>query len=521
MPLAAADRSNGSATLNDNAAPDPVLELRGITKAYPGVLANDRVSLRLGRGEVLGLLGENGAGKSTLMNIVSGLVPPDRGEICIYGEQVAIRSPRDSIGFGVGMVHQHFLLVPTLTVVENVVLGDQRLPRGRLPIELVARSVRRLADQLELPVDPDAVVGTLGIGAQQRVEIVKALYRDARILILDEPTAVLSASETDGLFRTIRNLVARGVAVILISHKLDDIFAICDRVMVMRNGRAVADRTISDVTQAELVRLMVGEDIVMPSRPSRWAGSRPVLAVRELCVAGSRGESAVDHASFDLHGGEILGLAGVEGNGQRELVDSLAGLATATAGEILIDSETPAARMSVRQRRRRGMRHVPADRGAHGMLAELSLGYNFLLSHVFAPLFNRWGMLRHGLARRMVQRSLADFDIRAPGAATRMDALSGGNQQKLVLAREFAFSPRILIAAQPTRGLDVRTIAFVRRALLDQRRAGTGILLVSSDLAEIWELADRVMVIAGGRIRGPVSIEQADLQQVGSWMAGR
>ena len=507
--------------MNGNAALDPVLELRGITKSYPGVLANDRVSLRLGRGEVLGLLGENGAGKSTLMNIVSGLVAPDNGEIRIDGEQVAIRSPRHSIGFGIGMVHQHFLLVPTLTVVENVILGDRRLPRGRLPIESLARSVRRLAHRLELPVDPDAVVGTLGVGSQQRVEIVKALYRDARILILDEPTAVLSASETDGLFRTIRNLAARGVSVILISHKLDDIFAICDRVMVMRNGRAVADRAIGDVTQAELVRLMVGEDIAMPSRPSRGAGGRPVLAVRELCVPGIRGGLAVDRASFDLHGGEILGLAGVEGNGQRELVDSLTGLATATAGEVLIDNETPAKRMSVRQRRWRGMRHVPADRSAHGMLAELSLVDNFLLSHVFAPIFNRCGVLRRGPPRRMLQRSLADFDIRAPGVATRMDALSGGNQQKLVLAREFALSPRILIAAQPTRGLDVRTIAFVRRALLDQRREGTGILLVSSDLAEIWELADRVMVIAGGRIRGPISIERADLQQVGSWMAGR
>ena len=507
--------------MSGNASPDPVLELSAITKAYPGVLANDRVDLRLGRGEVLGLLGENGAGKSTLMNIVSGLVPPDSGEIRIEGDRVAIRSPRDSIGFGIGMVHQHFLLVPTLKVAENVVLGDRRLPRGRLPIESLARDVRRLAEQLDLPVDPDAVIGTLGIGAQQRVEIMKALYRDARFLILDEPTAVLSAAETDGLFRTIRNLVARGVSVILISHKLDDIFAICDRVMVMRNGRAVADRTIGDVTQAELVRLMVGEDIVMPSRPSRGTGDRSVLAVRELCVAGSRGELAVDRASFDLRGGEILGLAGVEGNGQRELVESLTGLGAATSGEILIDGETMAGRVNVRQRRRRGMRHVPADRGAHGMLGDLSLGYNFLLSHAFDPIFNRWGVLRHGIARRMLRRSLAEFDIRAPGAAIRMDALSGGNQQKLVLAREFALSPRILIAAQPTRGLDVRTIAFVRRALLDRRRAGTGILLVSSDLAEIWELADRVMVIAGGRIRGPVPIEQADLQRVGSWMAGR
>ena len=507
--------------MSDNGASEPVLELRGITKSYPGVLANDRVTLRLGRGEVLGVLGENGAGKSTLMKIVSGLVVPDDGEIRVDGKRVDVRSPRDAIGFGIGMVHQHFLLVPTLTVVENVILGDRRLPRGRLSIDALAQSVRQLAEQLELPVDPDAVVGALGVGEQQRVEIIKALYRDARILILDEPTAVLSAVETDGLFRMIRHLVGRGVLVILISHKLDDIFAICDRVVVMRNGRVMADRTTDGVTRAELVRLMVGEDIAMPSRRPREAGGGPVLAVRELCVAGRHGALAVDHASFELQAGEILGLAGVEGNGQRELVESLTGLASATSGEVLLDGGTPAGRMSVRQRRLRGMGHVPENRHANGMLADLSLSQNFLLSHFFTPIFNRLGVLRHGLARRRVAGLIADFDIRAPGIAIRMDALSGGNQQKLVLAREFALSPRILIAAHPTRGLDVRTIAFVRRALLEQRREGTGILLVSSDLSEIWELADRVMVIANGRIRGPVALEEADLQQIGAWMAGR
>ena len=506
--------------MSDDAS-EPVLELRGITKSYPGVLANDQVTLRLRGGEVLGVFGENGAGKSTLMNIVSGLVAPDAGEILIDGKRVDIGAPRDATGFGIGMVHQHFLLVPTLTVVENVILGDRRVGRGRLSINAHAQSVRRLAERLELPVDPNAIVGSLGVGAQQRVEIIKALYRDARILILDEPTAVLSAAETDGLFRGIRDLASGGVSVILISHKLDDIFAICDRVAVMRNGRVEADRTTGGVTRAELVRLMVGEDIAMPDRPAGVPRAHPVLAARELCVTGRHGALAVDHVSFEVYAGEILGLAGVEGNGQRELVESLAGLDAASSGEILFDGETPARRMSVRQRRLRGMRHVPEDRHASGMLADLSLSQNFLLSHVFAPIFNRWGVLRHDLARQHLARLMQQFDIRAPGTTSRMGALSGGNQQKLVLAREFALSPRILIAAHPTRGLDVRTIAFVRRALLEQRRAGTGILLVSSDLSEIWELADRVMVIANGRIRGPVPLAGADLQQVGAWMAGR
>ena len=500
---------------------EPVLELRGITKSYAGVLANDDVSLRLHRGEVLGLLGENGAGKSTLMNIVSGLTAPDAGIIRVDGESVRIRSPRDAIRLGIGMVHQHFLLVPTLTVAENVILGDRRRFRLRLPVNSLARQVRRLAERYALPLDPDAVVGTLDIGAQQRVEIVKALYRDARILILDEPTAVLSAADSDRLFETVRTLAGRGASVILISHKLDDIFAVCERVAVMRAGRAVAEREIGDVARDELVRLMVGEDIAMPGRPSPAARGRPVLSVRGLSVAGRGGRLAVDRASFELQGGEILGLAGVEGNGQKELVESLTGLCPAAAGRILIDGETRAERMSARHRRQAGMRHVPADRHAHGILPGLSLERNFLLSHFFARIFNRWGALRRGRARRMLAGLVAEFDVRAPGTGTRIDALSGGNQQKLVLARELALSPRILVASHPTRGLDVRTIAFVRAALLKQRRAGTGILLVSSDLSEIWELSDRIMVIADGRIRGPVALEQADLQQVGAWMTGR
>ena len=501
--------------------PAPVLELRGITKSYPGVLANDDVSLRLRRGEVLGLLGENGAGKSTLMNIVSGLTMPDAGSLRIDGERVRIRSPRDAIRSGIGMVHQHFLLVPTLTVTENVILGDRRLSRGRLPIDSLARRVRGLAERYALPLDPDAIVGTLGIGAQQRVEIVKALYRDARILILDEPTAVLSAGEADGLFETVRTLAGRGASVILISHKLDDIFAVCDRVAVMRAGRMVAERAIGGVARDELVRLMVGDDVAMPGRPTAAAGGEPVLAVRGLSIPGRGDRFAVNRASFDLHGGEILGLAGVEGNGQNELVESLAGLRPAAEGRILFDGETRAERWSVRHRRLRGMRHVPADRQAHGILPGLSLEGNFLLSLFFRRPFNRRGALRHGVARRMLAGLIAEFDVRAPHPGIRIDALSGGNQQKLVLAREFAFSPKILVAAHPTRGLDVRTIAFVRAALLERRRAGTGILLVSSDLSEIWELSDRIMVIADGRIRGPVPLEEADLQQVGAWMAGR
>ncbi len=501
-------------------ASSPVLELVGVSKRFPGVLANDRVSFALHEGEVLGLLGENGAGKSTLMNIVSGLLEPDDGEIRIDGRPVAFTSPRDAIAAGIGMVHQHFMLVPTLSVAENMMLGDDRLPRGRLATAEVAAQAHALGEEVGLPVAPDAIVAALDVGGRQRAEILKALYREARILILDEPTAVLSRPESLGLFEMIRKLAAKGASIILISHKLDDIYEVCDRVVVMRRAEVVDDAPIGVRSREQLVHAMVGDDLP-PRRPAGDADRGPVLlAAHELSVRRDDGSTAVEHADFRLHGGEILGLAGVEGNGQRELVEALAGLRKPAAGAVVF-TEMGRRRLSPRGLRRHGLRHVPEDRRRSAIAEGLELTDNYLLSHFFHDVFGRFGWLRRGHARERVVRLLRDFDVRAPHPEAPIENLSGGNQQKLVLARELALGPKVVIAAHPTRGLDVRTIGFIQDQLMAQRADGVGVLLVSSDLAEIWDVADRVMVMTAGRLRGPVPIGETTIQQVGAWMAGQ
>lgn len=497
----------------------PALELKGITKRFGAVVANDRVSFALARGEVLGVLGENGAGKSTLMNVVSGLVSPDEGTIFRHGRALAFASPRDAIDAGIGMVHQHFMLVPTLSVVENIMLGDRRLPRSRLATQQAAAAIVRIAADVGLTVDPWALVGTLDIGERQRVEILKALSRNAEILILDEPTTVLTRPEREGLYEMIRRLAASGVSVILISHKFEDIYEVCHRVLVMRGGRVVDDAPLGARTRDDLVRAMVGADITRPHRVGDRGPGPRLLAVEGLAVRRDDGAPAFRDVGFALHAGEILAVAGVEGNGQRELAEALTGLRRPLAGTIDY-AELAQARPSVRTLRRLGVRHVPQDRHANGVLVAQSLVENFLLSHFFAPAFNRGGWLRRAPARAAVRHAIAAFDVRAPGPAAPVAALSGGNQQKLVLARELAFSPRVLIAAHPTRGLDVRTTAFVQEQLLRLRSEGIGIVLFSSDLGEIWEVADRVMVLSHGHMRGPVGLAETTVQQVGGWLAG-
>ncbi len=497
------------------------LELREVTKRYPGVTANDGVNLTLAEGEVLGILGENGAGKSTLMNVLAGLIGPDGGQILIDGVEVRFSSCADAIAHGIGMVHQHFMLVPTLSVAENIALGERRRRNGILALDAVAQRIREIGVQIALPVDPEARVADLDIGSRQRVEIIKALYRGARYLIFDEPTAVLARAECAGLFAMIRRLADSRVGVILISHKLDDIFEVADRVMVMRRGRVVDTAPIAARSTEDLVRAMVGGDIAAPDRVGARRPGAVVLEAARLRVGRAAGGTALSDVSFALHEGEILALAGVEGNGQRELIEVLSGLRPPDAGEVRYLGETAPRRRSVRSLRAAGLRHVPEDRHGHAILPGLSLSENFLLTHLFDPVLNRFGWLRRAIAERRTTEAVAEFAVAAPGPAAAIGTLSGGNQQKLVLARELSPGIRVLLSAYPTRGLDVRTIAFVHDTLLKRSAAGLGILLVSSDLGEIWQLADRVMVAAGGRIRGPVPIGETSIGDVGAWMAGR
>ncbi len=495
-----------------------MLTLAGIGKRFGDLVALAGVDLTIDAGEVVGVLGENGAGKSTLMNIASGLLQPDEGEIRIDGVARRLSGPREAAAAGIGMVHQHYLLVATLTVAENIMLGDPRLKRWRPRLARHAAEIAALAQRIGLDVDPGARVDRLDMGGKQRVEIVKALHRGARVLILDEPTAVLSEVERTQLYGMIRALKAAGVGLVLISHKLDDIYEVCDRVLVLRAGRVVDSAPLAARSRADLVRSMVGEDI-RPGPAKSGAAGATLLAVSDLAVRKDNGALAFAAASFDLRAGEILALAGVEGNGQEELAEALAGLRPILRGTVALDGRVLDRHADALRRRARGLRHVPHDRHRRGVLLARSLADNFLLSHWFERAFRRRGWIRRRRAAAEVADVVRDFDLRgSTGAAIR--ALSGGNQQKLVVGRELWGEARVLIAAHPTRGLDVRTVAALQDRLVRRRNDGLAILLISADLAEIWQVADRVMVLSHGQLHGPVAIAETSTQQVGRWISG-
>ncbi len=500
---------------------EPVLELSGIVKRFGDVVANDDVSFAIDRGQVVGILGENGAGKSTLMNIVSGLTLPDDGEIWIDGAAVNFASPRSATAMGVGMVHQHFMLVPALTVVENVMLSQMGAAGLRLPTARFASDISRLGDEIAMPIDPYARVADLGVGDQQRVEIVRALHGAVRILILDEPTTVLTAEERNKLFEVIRRLRVQGHSIILISHKLDDIFAVCDRVVVLRRGRVVYERGIDDCSREGLIEAMVGANLPHPEKRPAHPAAAILMSAESVAAEVGNARRVFDDVSFDLRAGEILALAGVEGNGQRELAEIVAGLRAPAAGSVRCLDAPPGRKMSVRNLRRRGLRHVPEDRMSAGVLIAQPLFENHLLSHSFRRPYSRRGWLSRRRARDAVAGIIREFDVRAPHPNVAMATLSGGNQQKMILGRELDGDVRVLIAAHPTRGLDLRTYAFIQERLLDLRDKGVGILLISSDLEEIWQVADRVMVLAGGRLHGPVALNETTVQAVGAWMSGK
>jgi general nucleoside transport system ATP-binding protein len=499
---------------------DPAaLELRGITKRFGAVVANDRVDFDLRRGEVHALLGENGAGKSTLMSILYGLYSPTEGEILVGGKPVQISSPSDAIDLGIGMVHQHFMLVPVMTVTENIVLGNEpSRVTGVLDLKEASSRVRELSDRYGLAVDPDAVIEDTTVGMQQRVEILRALYRGAQILVLDEPTAVLTAQEVIELFRVLRALQEAGTSIVFISHKLNEVLEIADRITVLRRGKRIDTVPKTGATEQSLARMMVGRDVLLRVDKAPAKPVEPVLRVEDVHVRDERGLEAVRGVDLEVHGGEIVALAGVDGNGQQELVDAIAGLAVPESGNIVV-AGTEVAGRGVRAATDAGVAHIAEDRHRRGLVLPFTLAENLALREYRSPELSRRGLLQ---VRRIATRArglLKEYDVRGGDESSLASSLSGGNQQKVCIAREIASNPKLLIAHQPTRGLDVGAIEFVHRRLIAERDAGRGILLVSLESEEVRSLADRILVIYEGRIVGELPPDASE-EQLGILMTG-
>ena len=496
----------------------PLLELRGITKRFPGVVANDDVDFELAKGEVHALLGENGAGKSTLMNILYGLDHPDEGEIRLNGRPLRIDSPRAAIDHGIGMVHQHFMLIPVMTVAENIVLGIEPHNGPFLDIEAAEERVRELSQQFGLAVRPEARIESISVGMQQRVEILKALFRGAEILILDEPTAVLTPQEAEELFAIIRSLQAEGKSIIFISHKLGEVLAIADRITVLRRGKTVETVSREGATEEGLARLMVGREVLLRVEKKPAEPGEPLLQVENLRVNDERGLEAVRGVSFEVRAGEIVGIAGVDGNGQTELIEAITGLRRPEGGRILAGG-VDVTDESARECFEAGVGHIPEDRQLRGLVLDFTLAENIALHDFREPPDSRWGWLFPNRLVVRAKRLLTEFDVRGGSPQTRAAALSGGNQQKVVIAREISRDPRILVAAQPTRGLDVGAIEFVHRRLVTEQEEGRGILLLSFELDEILSLSDRILVIYEGRIVGEYSRDVSE-EELGIAMLG-
>jgi simple sugar transport system ATP-binding protein len=497
----------------------PVLELRGITKAFPGVLANDHVDFDLRRAEVHALLGENGAGKSTLMSILYGLYTPDSGEILMNGKPVAINSPKNAIELGIGMVHQHFMLIPVMTVTENIVLAQEPKHAGvLLDYDAAAERVRELSTSFGLAVDPNARIQKITVGQQQRVEILKALYRGAEILILDEPTAVLTPQEAQELFEIIESLKAQGKSIVFITHKLNEVLEVADRISVLRRGKLVETIPREGATEAGLARSMVGREVLLRVDKKPAEPGEPLLKVADLVVRDDRGLEAVRGVTFDVRAGEIVGIAGVDGNGQSELIDALTGLRKSAGGQMSVRGQD-LTHASARQALDAGMGHIPEDRHRRGLVLDFNLAENLALHDYGNEPFSRFGWLNPRRWLRWAAGLLKEFDVRGGGPTTRAGSLSGGNQQKVVVAREVSRDPSVLIAAQPTRGLDVGAIEFVHRRLVEQRDAGKAVLLVSLELEEILSLSDRILVLYEGRIVAEFAPEVSE-EEVGIAMLG-
>ncbi|MEM7030935.1 MAG: ABC transporter ATP-binding protein [Chloroflexota bacterium] len=499
----------------------PVLEARQITKRFPGVLANDQINLKLHEGEVVALLGENGAGKSTLMNILYGLYRPDEGEILVRGKTVNMDNPRDAIGLGIGMVHQHFQLVPVFTVAENVMLGSEVTRGGGvLNMSQAVEHVRDLSEQYGLPIDPTARIESLSVGMQQRVEIIKALYRQADILFLDEPSAVLTPQEVEELFVVIRGLTAQGKSIIFISHKLKEALTIADNIVVMRGGRMVGGTKPADATPESLASMMVGRDVLLQVDKGASKPQGTILSVQGLSAQDNRGQTAVDDISFDVRAGEILGVAGVQGNGQTELVEVLTGLRKVDKGQLNING-VDVTNASPRRITEQQVGHIPEDRQYHGMVMQYPIADNLILNSYYLPPFTQRFSLNRKSIRENAIALIKKFDVRTPSHETSGGSLSGGNQQKMVVAREIGGrSVQLLVASQPTRGVDVGSIEFIHNQIIAQRDAGVAVLLVSAELDEILALSDRVAIMFEGKIVATVDANTTTREQLGLLMAG-
>ncbi|HXM36043.1 MAG TPA: ABC transporter ATP-binding protein, partial [Pyrinomonadaceae bacterium] len=497
-------------------------ELRNITKRFGDVLANDQINIKVEAGTIHAIVGENGAGKSTAMRIAYGFYKADSGEIAINGQPRQITTPHDAIALGVGMVHQHFMLVETMTVAENIVLGAEPGNAVALDLPQAAAQIRKLSADNKLAVDPHAVVGNLSVGQQQRVELLKALYRHAQLLILDEPTAVLTPQEVEEFFAILKGMREQGKTIVIITHKLAEVLAISDEVTVMRDGKVVGRLQTRETDAAELARLMVGREVLLRVEKSKAHVGPSRLKIQELSVTGNDGTSRLDKISFEVQAGEIVGIAGVEGNGQTELIEALAGLVepARVAGEVIFEGQKITA-LNARSRREVGIAHIPEDRHRRGLLLEFSLAENSILGvHYRPPIAAYVGnvFLDDAAIRRRANEIIERFDVRPTNADLPARALSGGNQQKLIIGREFDLHPKLLLVSQPTRGVDIGAIEFIHRKLIELRDAGCAVLLVSAELEEVTSLSDRLLIIHKGKIVGEVDPQVATNEEIGLLM---
>lgn len=496
-----------------------VIEMLGIRKEFPGIVANDNINLQVKKGEIHALLGENGAGKSTLMNVLFGLYQPEKGEIRVNGKKVNITNPNIANDLGIGMVHQHFMLVNNFSVTENIILGNEPVKTGKINLKDAEKQVKEISERYGLAVNPSAKISDISVGMQQRVEILKTLYRGAEILIFDEPTAVLTPQEIKELIGIMKTLIKEGKSIILITHKLKEIMEVCDRVTVIRKGEGIGTVNVPETNPNELAALMVGREVLFTTQKTEAVPAEEVLKIQDLTVKDSRNVTVIDSLNLSVKAGEIVGIAGVDGNGQSELIEAITGLMNSESGSILLNGK------DIRNQRPRqiteaGVGHIPQDRHKHGLVLDFPVGENMVLQTYYQKPYSKKGVLNFKAIYDKAEKLIKEFDVRTPSSSTLARALSGGNQQKAIIGREVDRDPDLLIAAQPTRGLDVGAIEFIHRRLIEQRDKGKAVLLISFELEEIMNVSDRIAVIYEGKIVAIVSPKETTEQELGLLMAG-